>query len=210
MKLSAALLLIAGLFFHYTAISQYNEPVTHKPARFKYYFNGAFGFYLPDNLSKSLANNGSITAANFQMNYHDNYFSRVFFDQLNIKYQANAVVNDVYTSINSKVSNTTFGVDLGYTFPIRRLSPYIYGGAGMSILDVPIVKPDLLNNNVTYATSTKSFLNLRAGIGCDLEISKLFIIYVEGQFSSVPYKTVIDNRRLNGFSVLLGFKTPLQ
>lgn len=199
--LSIALLLV---FSSLNALAQ-NEN------RFKYYFNGAFGAYLPVKAQDALSKRGSVYTFQFQTNFKDNYFARFFFDQNNISYKDVANISGVNVSIDDYVQTNTFGIDIGYSFFEKsKLSYFVYLGAGTASLRVPIIGYNEEDNTGRISKSSKSFLNLRGGIGIEYEFSRVFILYLDVQYTSIPFKTDLSNKQLNGVTPIIGFKTPLQ
>jgi hypothetical protein len=179
--------------------------------RFEYYFNGGFGFYFPfATNTNALAKRGTVSTLQFQANYKGHYFSRFFFDQYNINYNDKASQNGIVTEIDQKVQTTALGLDFGYTFDVKKFSPYAYIGAGLAMMDVPKIENFPQTSMLKIGTSTNNFLILRAGVGADFVISKLFIIYAEAQYLNIPFKTDLSDKSLQGLSIQLGFKTPFQ
>lgn len=179
--------------------------------RFKFYFNGSFGIYLPSKAESALSKNGSVFTFQFQTNYKDNYFTRIYFDQSNLNYRDNVVINGLNASIDDYVQTNAYGLDIGYSlFETRKLSYFAYVGGGLATMHVPIIRYDQTINTIESFKSNKNFLNLRGGVGVEYEFSKIFILYLETQYSSIPFKTDVSNKQLNGITTLIGFKTPLQ
>jgi opacity protein-like surface antigen len=206
-----ALVTILLITIKFSMAQQENKIVQTNPKRFEYYFNGAFGFYFPLNTASAVASRGNISTFQFQANDKDNFFSRLCFDQYNVGYEDNININGLNTYIKDKVQTTYIGVDIGYTFHLgEKLSPFTYIGAGFTSIDVPVVNYNNLQNNLRIVTSTKSFLGLRGGIGAEYEFNKFFILYLDAQYLSIPFKTDLSNKQLNGVSIQIGFKTPLQ
>ena len=84
--------------------------------RFKYYFNGSFGLYLPSKVDDALSKNGSVYTFQFQTNYKDNYFTRLYFDQSNINYSDKVISNGLNVRIDDYVQTNSYGLDIGYSF----------------------------------------------------------------------------------------------
>ncbi len=109
------------------------------------------------------------------------------------------------------MQTNTYGLDIGYSFfEKKKLSYFAYVGGGLAAMRVPIIRYDQTTNTIESFKSSKNFLNLRTGIGIEYEFNKFFILYFEAQYSSIPFKTDLSNKQLNGISTLIGFKTPLQ
>ncbi|SFW75106.1 outer membrane beta-barrel protein [Chitinophaga sancti] len=205
------LTVISALFIVVQTNGQYEKPMVDEQNKFEYYFNSAFGYYLPINHSKFLADRGAANAFSFQLNYRSNYFARLYFDMSTVGYHKdNMRIGNVSATLDYKLNANNVGLDLGYTFPIRKFSPFAYGGTGISFMDVPGIKNGSQPNEITFGTKNQSFLQLRGGLGVDYEISYFFIIYLEGQYSSTLFKTVLDDRPLQGINLLIGFKTFLK
>jgi hypothetical protein len=189
---------------------QYNKSIGNKSSRFKYYFNGGVGYCLPGNGKDVLAKKGSYTSFSFQINYKENIFLRTFFDIVNINYEKATTVNNINTLIKDKLNANFIGLDSGYNKSIGKFTPAIFIGGGLVTMDVPQLNFDVPNNSINFDTKRKRFFGFRTGLNLDYEINKLFILYIEGNFLSIPYKTEIDNQLLNGIVLQIGFKTPLK
>ena len=207
-KAIATLFLVASL----SSYSQNENSIFQsKPNRFKFYFNGSFGLYLPINAAKTLAKSGAVYTFQFQTNYKDNYFTRLFFDQYNVNYKDNFVINNLKFNIDDNVITNTLGLDLGYTFKeSKKLSPFVYIGAGYASMRTPNIEYSPLQNTLNTFTESKSFITFRGGVGLEYEFSRYFVIYLETNYSTIPFKTNLSDKPLNGIMTLIGFKTPLQ
>jgi len=201
---------IGALFITIDLFSQDNAPLTKKPKKFTYSFNSGFGYYLPFRSSIGLADRGAVNQFNFQCNYKNHFFTHLYFDMADINYsKKNTIVNNVVSYFDFKLNANNVGLDLGYALPVKKFSPYIYTGLGVSFMDTPFIKPGDAANEIVFGTKTKTFLQYRGAIGVDYEISHYFILYLEGIYSSTAFKSVLDHQQLQGASLLLGFKTPL-
>jgi opacity protein-like surface antigen len=179
--------------------------------RFEYYFNTSFGLYLPNNAPKALAKSGVVYTFQFQVNFKHNYFGRLYVDQYSVNYRDTRNLNGLQAKIDDDLDTNTYGIDLGYTFiEASRFSPYVYLGGGFATMKTPVIDYNSVTNNVTTSKSSKNFLNYRIGLGAEYEISKMFILTLETQYNSIPFKTDLDNKQLNGTMILIGFKTALQ
>jgi opacity protein-like surface antigen len=188
-----------------------NQVIQKNPKRFEYYFNGGFGLYFPTQESAVLANNGPIYSFQFQVNYKHNYFTRLAFDQYNIGYADEAILNGLNVKIDDKVQTLNVGLDYGYTFHLsKRFSPFAYIGLGYASVEVPIIKYDISTKTTEISNTRNPFLSIRGGVGGEYEFNKFFIVFAELQYLSIPFKTDISNKELNGISFQIGFKTPLQ
>jgi hypothetical protein len=179
--------------------------------RFEYYFNTSFGLYLPNNAPKVLAKSGMVYTFQFQVNFKHNYFGRLYVDQYSVNYRDTRNLNVLQVAIDDDLDTNTYGIDLGYTFiEASKISPYVYLGGGFATMKTPVVDYNAATNVVTTNRSSKNFLNYRIGLGAEYEISKMFILSLEAQYNSIPFKTDLDNKQLNGTMILIGFKTALQ
>lgn len=188
-----------------------NQIIQKNPKRFEYYFNGGFGLFFPTQESAILENNGPIYSFQFQVNYKHNYFTRLAFDQYNIGYNDDVNIKGLNIKINDKVQTLNMGFDYGYTFNLgKNFSPFAYVGIGYASMEVPTVKYDISTKVIDISNSRNPFLSLRGGVGGEYEFNKYFIVFAEFQYLSIPFKTDISNKELNGISFQIGFKTPLQ
>lgn len=146
----------------------------------------------------------------FQVDYKKHLFGRFFFDQYSIAFHTSYRQNNANTFIKGKVPTTGIGGDVGYSLHLKRLSSYVYAGAGIAITDAPFLKTSQNSNDVTLTTTSQSSMVVRGGEGINYMINRYFIIYFEPQFMSFPVKTQVYDGVLNGISFQVGFKTPLQ
>jgi hypothetical protein len=182
-----------------------------EPKRFNFYVNASFGYYFPFNTTKAIASRGGNTGFQFQANYKDHLFTRLFFDQTSVKYEDAFSVNGLNTNIREKVNTTSVGFDFGYTFHITpKFASFVYAGGGYATMDVPKISYQPIGNNLNIQTNSRSFFNFRSGLGLEYEFSKIFILYTDFQYSSIPFKTDISEKKLYGLNIQIGFKTPLQ
>jgi opacity protein-like surface antigen len=202
-------LYILALFFVIPATAQIDS-VKHS-RKLLYYFNGGIGLYLPTSTHGALHETGFASSFQFQVDYKKHYFSRLYLDQYNIAFSTKLTDNDgSQLTLKGKVPTTMIGLDAGYNWHIKKFSPYIFTGAGIAITDVPILEQISKPGNTTLTTQSQSALSFRGGVGVDYKISRFFILYFESQLLSFPITTQIYNGNLNGISLQVGFKTPLQ
>jgi hypothetical protein len=201
---------MTSLFIFHPVLAQEKESVDKEPTRFEYYFNSGFGYYFPLNNNEFLGDRGASYSFNIQVNYKSNYFIQGYFDMSTINYKKDKiVVNGVVSSLDYKLNANNIGLDFGYTLPIKSFSPYAYIGAGVTFMDTPFIKSGTDSGEIIFGTKTKCFPQFNAAIGIDYEITRYFVLFGEIQYSSTFLKTSLDNQRLHGVSLLLGFKTPL-
>lgn len=182
-----------------------------KPRRFSYYFNGGVGVYVPLSRHGALKEAGSLGSFQFQVDYKEHIFGRVFFDQYNIAYQINFTTrNGSDVQIKGKVPSSLIGLELGYGWHVNRFSPYAFVGTGIDITEVPVLDETPTTNNIKLSSDSQSSIAIRTGLGVNYKISKLFIVYFESQFLSFPVTSQVYSGNLNGVSFQAGFKTPLQ
>jgi Outer membrane protein beta-barrel domain len=190
---------------------QVGKQIPKKTTPFEYYFNSGFGFYFPTNGQALLAKSGTVYSFQVQVNYKKRFFTRFEFDQYRINYTDNFKVNGQNMTINDKVEALNIGFDFGYTRQLsKRFSTYGYIGAGDAAIQVPTIRYNMTATNIDISTSEKNFLSFRGGLGGEFEINKVFIVFGELQYLSIPFKTEISDQQLNGVSCIIGFKTPLQ
>jgi hypothetical protein len=190
---------------------QVDKQISQKMTPFEYYFNSGFGYYFPTNGRSLLAKSGAVYGFQVQVNYKKHFFMRLAFDQYRINYTDNLRVNGQNMTINDKVETLNIGFDFGYSGQLsKRFSTYGYMGAGNAAIQVPNLYYNALTNSIDFSTSEKDFLSFRGGLGGEFQISKVFIIFGELQYLSIPFKTEISDKQLNGVSCIIGFKTPLQ
>lgn len=178
----------------------------HQPSRFKYYFNGSVGLYFPTHGPDKSDYNGSLFTFQFQANYKDNLFARLFVDSYSIGYKAELVTQGITLDFSDRVQLNDLGADFGYTWLIGRFSPYAYGGVGVAFVDLPrIVSTN--GNIVRFDKPAIQTISYRGGAGFDFEIASNFIVYLEGQYLSIPDVSLVQQQPLNGLSLQFGFKT---
>jgi hypothetical protein len=176
-----------------------------------YYFNGGIGLYIPTSTHGALGETGFAGSFQFQIDYKKHFFSRLYLDQYNISFLTDYTAQDGSTvSIKGKIPSTLIGLDLGYSLHIKKFSPYAYAGASIAITDIPFLEETSSSGNITLTSRSRSALSFRTGVGIDYKISRFFIVYFESQFVSFPITTQVYDGNLNGVSLQVGFKTPLQ
>ena len=121
-------------------VTPFSSRAQTKKNDWQYYFNGGVGYYFPLTARTSLSESGSVSSFQFQVDYKERLFGRLFFDQYSIAFH----------------------------------TKYIQG------------------------------------LGANFKINRYFILYLEPQYMSFPVKTQVYNGNLDGVSLQLGFKTPLQ
>lgn len=198
---------LAGLSFVIPSRAQ--QPSTETRAML-YYFNGGAGSYFPLSARSSLSEVGAASSFQFQFDYKDHLFGRFIFDQYNVAFHTRFSQGAANININGKVPTTLLGLDAGYQYKLKRFSPYAYIGVGLALTEIPFLesKPD--NGDVILTTSSRSSLAVRAGLGVSYRINRFFILYLEPQFLTFPVRTQVYDGMLNGMSIQVGFKTPLQ
>lgn len=178
--------------------------------KFEYSFNAGFGYFFPLRSSKFLGDRGPVYSTNFQVTYKKHFLTHLFFDMVTVDYhKENINVNNVSYTLDYKLNANNIGIDLGYTYPVKKFAPYFFIGTGLSLMDTPFLKPGEQDQKVVFGTRTHSFLMFRGSIGLDYEISRSFILYLDGQYSTTAFRSVLDNKSIQGLSLQVGFKTPL-
>jgi opacity protein-like surface antigen len=79
---------------------------------------------------------------------------------------------------------------------------------GLAFVNLPQVTTAVGNRVQIDKPSIQTFA-FRTGAGLDFEITKNFIVYLEGQFLSIPDTSPLQRQALNGISLQAGIKTPL-
>jgi Outer membrane protein beta-barrel domain len=176
---------------------------------FVFYSNGGYGKYFTTDKPIQLSNSGNIYFFQLQVNYKQNYFARFAFDQYSIDYSDNAIINGLLYKIKNKTQTTNVGMDLGYTVRLsKKVSSFAYLGIGRAVMHVPTIHYDTATG-VDISLVKKPFLSLRGGVGCEYKFDELFILYVDMQYLTIPFKAAINNKQLSGASFQIGFKTKL-
>ncbi|MVT08715.1 outer membrane beta-barrel protein [Chitinophaga tropicalis] len=181
-----------------------------KKKNWQYYFNGGVGYYFPLTAQTSLSESGSVSSFQFQVDYKERLFGRLFFDQYSIAFHTKYMQNGVNTSIEGKVPTTAIGLDLGYIWRLHRFSAYVYAGTGLAVTDIPFLRSGPDADEAYLKSSSRGAMAWRGGLGVNFKINRYFILYLEPQYMSFPVKTQVYNGNLDGVSLQLGFKTPLQ
>jgi hypothetical protein len=195
----------------YPIFCQVEKQISKKMTPFEYFFNSGFGYYFPTNGQPLLAKSGAVYGFQVQVNYKKRFFVRLAFDQYRINYTDNLKVNGQNLTINDKVETLDIGFDFGYSTKLsKRFSTYGYMGAGNAAIQVPNLHYNAPTNSIDFSTSEKDFLSFRGGWGGEFEISKVFIVFGELQYLSIPFRREIRDKHLDGVSCIIGFKTPLQ
>lgn len=203
LTLSAIILLAA---IHTNA--QLND---EQPRKLSYFFNGGIGLYIPMKTHGALSQTGFASSFQFQVDYKKHFFGRLFFDQYNIAFHTTYATTDGSTLfISGKLPSSMPGLEIGYRWHIKKLSPYIYAGTGVAITDVPFLEASETSNDVSLTSDSRSSLAVRGGAGVTYKLSKFFILYFESQLMTFPISTQIYHGNLDGICLQVGFKTPLQ
>jgi opacity protein-like surface antigen len=197
------LITLAGCWLSIQSVAQ-----DKKPFRFEYYFNGAVGIYYPTNGPKESDYNGNTVTFQFQVNYKDHFFTRLFVDSYDIGYKNELTTQGITLAFNDRVQAINLGGDFGYTWLIGRFSPYAYAGLGLALVNLPQITTTVGSRVQIDKPSIQTFA-FRAGVGLDFEITKNFIVYLEGQLLSIPDTSPLQKQSLNGISLQAGIKTPL-
>lgn len=176
-----------------------------------YYFNGGIGLYIPTSTHGALSETGFSSSFQFQVDYKKHFFSRLYLDQYNISFLTDYTAKDGSNlAIKGKIPSTLIGLDVGYSLHIKKFSPYAYAGASIAMTDIPFLEETSSSGNITLTSRSRSSFSFRTGVGIDYKISRFFILYAESQFLSFPISTQVYDGNLNGVSLQVGFKTPLQ
>jgi hypothetical protein len=176
---------------------------------FVLYSNGGYGKYFSTDKPIRLSQSGNIYFFQLQVNYKQNYFARLAFDQYSIDYSDNAIINGLAYKIKDKAQTTNLGVDVGYTVHLsKKISSFAYLGIGRAVMQVPTIGYDTATG-LDISIVKKPFLALRGGAGCEYKFDELFILYVDMQYLTIPLKIAVNSKQLSGASFQMGFKTKL-
>ncbi|MCA6381144.1 MAG: hypothetical protein IM606_12680 [Cytophagales bacterium] len=178
------------------------------PSRFDYYFNGAVGIYYPTSGPEESDYAGNTFTFQFQVNYKDYFFTRIFVDSYDMGYKNELVTQGITLAFNDRVQAINLGGDFGYTRLVGRFSPYAYLGLGLALVNLPQITTAIGSRVQIDKPSIQAFA-FRAGGGFDFEITKNFILYSEVQYLSIPDLSSLQHQPLNGISAQVGIKTPL-
>lgn len=175
----------------------------------QWYFNGSFGYYLPLENPTALADRGGFAGFNFEGVFKRRGFFNVAFDQGSINFETNVQSNGIYLNYKSRLRTTYITANVGYGLNSKKLQPYVYAGLGLATVDSPVLKIDNNTKSISFTSTNKNFFTYRLDVGIIYYLNKLFILYADVQYSSIPFKTDLANKQLNGITLQLGFKTPL-
>ncbi|WP_343672390.1 hypothetical protein [Chitinophaga sp.] len=182
----------------------------YKEKKLLFYFNGGVGYYLPLTAQTTLSERGSASSFQFQVDYKAHLFGRFYFDQYSIAFHTKYTQNGFNTQLDGKVPTTAIGLDVGYGWHFHRFSAYTYTGAGLAMTDIPVLRSEAGSSDAYLSSSSRSSMALRVGCGVNFKINRYFIPYFEAQYMSFPVRTQVYNGDLDGISLQVGFKTPLQ
>lgn len=182
------------------------------PAARKLYldFGGSVGVFIPyDQVKgqKTLTGSNAMTA--LQLNYHQDYFTKLQFGQTTVNFKSQSSFETVNSLIDAKANSTNLGLAFGYQHSFGRWQPFVLAGAGASFIDVPATSFAKVSNTVNYTTFSGTYLYINAGGGINYKISKSFILYLEGQGSTIPNLPNKSSTHLSGVSAMIGIKAPL-
>ena len=173
-------------------------------------FGGSVGVFIPfDQVKGQKALYGSNAMTNLQLNYHQYYFARLQFSQTTVDFQSQNSFGSVLSSVNAKANSSNLGLSFGYQRNFGRWQPYVLLGGGASFIDVPATTVNVNANTIGYSTSSSTCLYLNAGAGINYRVSKSFVLFLEGQASTIPNLPKNSITHLNGISALIGIKAPL-
>jgi hypothetical protein len=205
-KFFMALMFIGALTS--TARAQSNDDPTARKLYLD--FGGSVGLFIPyDQVKgqKTLTGSNAMTA--LQLNYHQNYFAKLQFGQTTVNFKSQSNFGAVNSLIDTKANSTNLGLNIGYQRSFGRWQPFILAGAGASFIDVPAASFNQSSNTVSYTTFSGTYLYVNAGGGINYKISKSFILFMEGQGSTIPNLPNKSSTHLSGISAMIGIKAPL-
>lgn len=174
-------------------------------------FGGSVGVFIPYDQAKgqkSLMGSNAMTA--LQLNYHQNYFTKLQFGQKTVNFKSQNNFETINSRINAKANSTDLGLAIGYQHTFGRWQPFILAGSGASFIDVPATSfSKATTGTVNYTTFSGTYQYVNAGAGINFKVSKAFIFYLEGQGSTIPNLPNKSSTHLSGISAMIGIKAPL-
>ncbi|SDP27868.1 hypothetical protein SAMN05428975_0969 [Mucilaginibacter sp. OK268] len=191
-----------------TARAQSNDDPTARKLYLD--FGGSVGLFIPYDQAKGQKTlTGSNAMTTLQLNYHQNYFAKLQFGQTTVNFKSQSNFGAVNSLIDAKANSTNLGLNIGYQHSFGRWQPFILAGAGASFIDVPATSFSQSTNTVNYTTFSGTYLYINAGGGVNYKISKSFILFLEGQGSTIPNLPNKSSTHLSGISAMIGIKAPL-
>jgi hypothetical protein len=196
-----------GLLFY--ANSVFGQENWFKKRGFSFSINSGMGFYKPLIVDKKLTVNGLLSFFHFQVNYKEKYFVRLITNQFNLNYVDNVATNGINISIDDRLETANTGIDLGYIlFPKEKWSTYAYFGTGSANISSPQTMYNAVNNTLNITKQSGSFLAINAGIGLEFKVNELLVLSLESNYLTIPNYRNLTEKRLDGMTFQLGFKTP--
>jgi hypothetical protein len=175
---------------------------------FSFFINSGIGLYQTLNSGYKLSPNGTVSLFQLQGNYKKKYFSRLTYNQFNLKYKDNFEVNGLNVSIDDRLATMIIGLDIGYVFWNKnKLNTYVFMGAGTAFISSPRVVYQQSNHSLSIQKQKGTFLSINAGVGAEYEFSKLLIVAAEAYYLSNPTYTNITKKPLDNAFLQIGFKT---
>ncbi len=175
-----------------------------------YYFNGGVGAFLPTYNRQGLSLAALSNVFNFEMAVGNHLFTRLAVDLVNVPYLETGIVGGFAVNKKDRLGLSHVGLDVGYRHDRGKTGLYGFLGAGWVSVDVPRLTINVPARQIDFESVSRSFLNLRGGVGVDYRISKVFIPYVELCYAQIPYTTLLNNQPISGLNVVIGFRTPFQ
>jgi hypothetical protein len=208
MKITFIMALIFIGAFAFTARAQSNDDPTAKKLYLD--FGGSVGLFIPfDQVKDQKTLTGSNAMTALQLNYRQNYFVKLQFGQTTVNFKSQNAFGAVNSLIDAKANSTNLGLALGYQHSFGRWQPFVLAGTGVSFIDVPVTSFDKTLATVNYTTFSGSYAYVNAGVGINYKISKSFILFLEGQGSTIPNLPNWSSTHLSGISTMIGIKAPL-
>lgn len=182
----------------------------NKASKWSMDFGGSIGAFIPfDQVKGSKKLTGFNAMTCFQLNYKQNYFIKLQFGQTTVNYKSNISLNGFNSFIDSKANCTNLGLGVGYQGCFGRFQPFILAGGGASFVDIPGATFDSQSQMINYITSCSAYAYIDAGVGLNYKISRSFVIFLEGQGTTIPELPKKSSTHLTGISTLIGIKAPL-
>lgn len=184
--------------------SIYSEP------RWVLDFGGSVGFFAPFdqfNERKFLAGVSSTTS--LQFNYKKHFFTRLEFGEVSAGYRYHSMLGPVISDINSTTNSINIGLGFGYQYKVGQWQPFIYTGAGPSLVFIPATTYEAGSNTLAYKTNASVKMHMNAGAGVNYYLSRSIILLIEAKTFSVPNLPKNPSPNLSGIAVLVNIKITL-
>jgi opacity protein-like surface antigen len=158
---------------------------------------------------KKFTKNGLYAATGIEAQYLKNYFVRLGYENIIYPFSNLKVENGF--NIKNIGNRLLLGgiMDFGYRFELGRLTSYAFTGIGVSALSSGVTRLDINTSNISTSSITRIYAGIRFGGGFEIDIKKRFTPVIELSYFNYPNKTFINETKITGVNVSLGFKTKI-